>query len=59
MVPQTSRCGFERSDLGNPWDYKNGMGAKRFVSALSFLLFSKMSSISIFTKLWKIKSFFD
>jgi hypothetical protein len=35
-VSQKSLNGFARLYLRNPWDYRNGIGAKRCASTLSF-----------------------
>jgi hypothetical protein len=40
-VSQKSWRGFVRLYLGNPWDYRNGIDAKRCVSSLSFVGFVK------------------
>jgi hypothetical protein len=54
-VSQKFWRGFARLYLGNSWDYKNGMGAKRCVTSLSFVWFFfgffKSSNISYFFKL--------
>jgi hypothetical protein len=36
-VYQKSLNGFARPNLRNPWDYRNGIGAKRCVLSLSFV----------------------
>jgi hypothetical protein len=36
-VFQKSLNGFARPNLRNPWDYRNGIGAKRCVLSLSFV----------------------
>jgi hypothetical protein len=36
-VTYKSLSGFARSYLGNPWYYRNDLGAKRCVSSLSFV----------------------
>jgi hypothetical protein len=55
-VSQKSWCGFARLYLGNPWDYRNGMGTKRCVSSLSFVWFEKIKNVKYHfcSKLWPI-----
>jgi hypothetical protein len=54
-VSRKSLRGFARLYLGNPSDYRNGIGAKRCVSSLSFVWFFFKCWISYgFSKLWPI-----